>query len=159
MKRNFVPVFAVAALCFGPAAFAQQATPTQQETTQQQNNFTDQELQQFVKANAKTASITKEHQQEMIDIIKEEDLEVSRFNEIAQAHRQQTIDELEVSEEEMTSFNNAAQQIVEMQPTAKQEVDDAIEAEGLTVERYEEILEAYEKDPEVKAKVQAIIQQ
>nr|WP_255709896.1 DUF4168 domain-containing protein [Pontibacter harenae] len=95
----------------------------------------------------------------MIDIIKEEDLEVSRFNEIAQAHRQQTIDELEVSEEEMTSFNNAAQQIVEMQPTAKQEVDDAIEAEGLTVERYEEILEAYEKDPEVKAKVQAIIQQ
>ncbi|MCC9134835.1 DUF4168 domain-containing protein [Pontibacter silvestris] len=162
VKGIFTSTLVIAAMCFGHTAFSQEtATPQQDETQQQQGDqkFTDTELEQFIEANKKATTIQKENQQEMISAIEGENLTVDRFNEIAKAHQQQKTDELGATPEEMASFNKAAQQVVEMQPAAKEEVEQAVQEEGLTMEKYEEILTAFNQDPEVKTRVQQLLNQ
>lgn len=147
-------------MLFSFGAVAQQNSLEQQQPQQEVvTDFEDSELQQFAKAAGKMIVIQQETEQKMIEVIEEEELDVNKFNEIMTAQQNQQTQDLEASEEDLQKFDKAATKIVQMQQEVQGEMVEAIQEEGLEPQKYEQILLAYQSDPEVKAKVDAYIQQ
>lgn len=158
-KGTIAAAFVAVSMSFGHAAFAQQATTPKTEQKQQQptSKFSEADLKKFVEANTSVTEIQKASRDSLIAAIEDENLTVDRFNELAKAHQAQKLEEVAEDKEEISAFSNAAQRVVKMQPETKEKVQAAIEEEGLTVEQYEKIMAAYEKDPAVQAQIQAVV--
>ncbi|GAB3536707.1 hypothetical protein GCM10027443_27710 [Pontibacter brevis] len=157
-KGTLAAVVVAASMSFGQAAFAQQAATPQTETQQQSaQEFSDADLEKFVEANSTVTEIQKASRDSLVAAIESENLTVDRFNELAKAHRAQKLEEVAEDTEEISAFSNAAQRVVKIQPETRERVQEAIEEEGLTVEKYEKIMAAYESDPAVKAKIQEVV--
>ncbi|MCC9165228.1 DUF4168 domain-containing protein [Pontibacter harenae] len=164
MLNNFKKAAAAAAVIAfsfsGQAVFAQNSTQLPQQQQQQvQTDYSDKEIKQFVDANTRLMDVQAESEKVMMTILQEEKLEVNKFNELAQAHQQQQLQEAEATPEEMAAFNKAAQRMIEMQPEVQQKVEKAIVKDGLTMEKYEQMLLAYQQSPAVQAKVNQMMQQ
>jgi hypothetical protein len=158
-KGSIAAAFVAASFCFGPAAFAQQETTAPAETTQQQTEqkFSEEELKSFVEANTKATEIQKEGREAVVATIEEQNLTLDRFNELAKAHQQKKLQETAENPEEIAAFSNAAQAVVKIQPETKEKVEQVIEEEGLTVEKYEAMLQAYQQDEAMQAQVRTIL--
>lgn len=171
MLNNKLKGFAVAILIVGAGtitntAFAQkkQQTPPQPvqpktEQTTPTTNITDADLKQFADANNRLMVIQKDGEKAMLAILAEEKLSVEKFSEMAKAHQQQKMTEVKATAEEFAAFNRSAQRMMELQPTMEQDMEKAIVKDGLTVERYEQIMLAFKQDPAMQAKVQQLMEQ
>lgn len=157
MKKLLSGTLVLFALGYAETAFAQQAEQPQEQEVQQDDKFSEEELKQFLLANAKVTAIQKEGQQNMMHIIEEANMDVDQFNKFAQAQREQKLAESGASPEQLAAFDKAAQQIVEIQPAVKENVKKAIEEEGLTEDKYKAIVTAYQQDEAVKAKVHELM--
>ncbi|MHA6248750.1 DUF4168 domain-containing protein [Pontibacter sp. CAU 1760] len=157
-KGSIVAAVVVASMCFGPAAFSQ-TTTAQGNATQEQNDspFSQEELKSFVAANTKATKIQKESRESLIAAIEAEELTVDRFNEMAKAHREKKLKEVAENPEEIAAFSNAAQAIVKLQPETKEKIKQAIEGEGLTMEKYDTIMKAYEQDEDLQVEIRRIV--
>lgn len=133
-----------------------QDSPVVPQQEQAQNDFNDQELQQFASAAEKVMVIQQETEQKMIQAIEDENLEIDKFNEILKSQQDDTV-ETTASEDEMQSFNNAAEKIIQIQTAVQSDMMRVIQEEGLEPQKYEQILMAYQSDPEMKARVDAIL--
>ncbi|MFD3001652.1 DUF4168 domain-containing protein [Pontibacter toksunensis] len=155
-KGTIAAAFVAVSMSFGHAAFAQQATApkTEQQTA---SKFSEADLKKFVEANTSVTEIQKASRDSLVAAIEDENLTVDRFNELAKAHQAQKLEEVAENKEEISAFSNAAQRVVKMQPETKEKIQAAIEEEGITVEQYEKIMAAYEKDPAVQAQIQAVV--
>ncbi len=122
------------------------------------SEISDEELKQFMTATQHIQSINQETQRTMANVVRQEGLEIQRFNEIQQAqlNSQQEVD---ATEEEMKQYEKTIEQLEQEQIKARQEMEDKIEAEGLTVDRYEEIVTAIQSDPEVQEKLRTMYPQ
>ncbi|MDX5422672.1 MAG: DUF4168 domain-containing protein [Hymenobacteraceae bacterium] len=157
MKGAAVAAFILGIFSFGNVAVAQQATPpAQQQQTQQ--NFSDNDLKQFAEANTRLMDVQKEGEQEMMKILEEEKLSVNKFNEMAMAHQQQKLNEVQATPEEMAAFNKAAQRMMELQPAMQKSVEEAIRKDGMTLEKYEQIMMAYRQDPALQERVNKMME-
>jgi len=142
------------------AAFAQQTTTPQAQPQQQaKQNFTDAEVKQFADANMRLMAIQKESETKMMGILQEEKISPEKFNEMAQAHQQQKLSEVKATPEELAAFNKSAQRIVEMQPTLQQQAEEAIAKDGMTMEKYQMMVTAYQQDPSLQEKVNKLMGQ
>ncbi|NDK56458.1 DUF4168 domain-containing protein [Pontibacter fetidus] len=174
MIKNKLKGLAVAVLIVGAGtvtntAFAQkkkQQTPPVQPKTEQitpqttpTSAFTDADLKQFAQANGRLMVVQKEGEKAMLAILAEEKLSVEKFTEMAKAHQQQKINEVKATPEEFAAFNKSAQRMMALQPTMEQDMEKAIVKDGLTVEKYEQIMLAFKQDPAVQAKVQQLMEQ
>ncbi|OKL40685.1 DUF4168 domain-containing protein [Pontibacter flavimaris] len=153
---------ALAALICGavlaaPAAMARQTAPQAQPA--QPQNFSDADLQQFADASARLITIQQEGEKAMMGILEEEKLSVDKFNQMAQAHQQQKLSEVEATPEEMAAFNNAAQRLMEMQPTLQKDLETAIQQDGMTLEKFEQIMLAYRQDQAVQQRIDLLMQE
>jgi hypothetical protein len=128
----------------------------QLEQEQATKDFNDQELQQFASAAEKVMVIQQETEQKMIEAIEGENLEIDKFNEILRSQQDQEV-ESTATEDEMNSFNNAAEKIIQIQTAVQTDMMRVIQEEGLEPQKYEQILMAYQSDPQTKAKVDAIL--
>lgn len=149
--------FAIA-LFFTFGAVAQ--VPMQQDQQQQQvrEDFSDEELEQFVDVYVQAAEIQQKNEAQMIQAIEEEDLDINRFNEILMARQnQQNAEEIDASAEEMASFNNAAEKIMTVQQEAQAEIEQLIESE-MGSQKYQQIVMAYQQSPEVQQKVNQMLE-
>jgi hypothetical protein len=159
IKGILVTASIIASLSIAPAAIAQQVTPQPKQSPQQETgDFSNTELQQFVKANERAFVVQQESEKKMMGIIEEEKISLERFNEIAKAHQEQKAEEVQASKEEVEAFTKAAQRIVELQPEIHQNMVRAIEQDGLSVETFEKIMVAYQQDPTLQAKVQKLLE-
>ena len=151
---------ALAALVFGATAItpaiAQQATPPAKQG--QQQNFTEAELKQFAEANSRLMGIQQEGEKTMMGILQEEKLSVDKFNQMAQAHQQQKLTEVDATPEEMAAFNKAAQRMMELQPKMQKDVEAAIQKDGMSLDKYEQIMIAYRQDPALQERVNSMMQ-
>jgi dGTP triphosphohydrolase len=131
-----------------------------QEPAQEINeNITDADLVTFVDVYVQVVEMQQEIEMAMMQAIEEENIAIERFNEILQARQnQQSAEEINASAEEMASFNNAAQKIMSVQQEAQVQMQEVIEEE-LGLEKYEQIVLAYQQSPEVQEKVNNILQQ
>ena len=160
--------FTVAILAFSACALSSEALAQQKPKTVQQpktvqtaptSTFTDAELKQFADANNRLLAVQKEGEKAMLAILAEEKLSVEKFSEIAKAHQQQKANEVKATPEEFAAFNRSAQRMIEIQPTMEQDMERAIVKDGMTVEKYEQIMIAYKQDSAVQAKVQKLMVQ
>ncbi|WP_233555611.1 DUF4168 domain-containing protein [Pontibacter oryzae] len=156
LKGAALAALFVAASMAAPEASAQQTTPQSQ---QQQQSFSDTDLKQFASASSRLVAVQQKGEKAMMSILEEEKLSIDKFNEMAQAHQQQKLDEVEASAEEKAAFNKAAQRMMELQPTLEKDVEAAIQKEGMTLEKYEQIMIAYRQDEALQQRVNALMQQ
>jgi len=153
-RAAFAALFCGASL-MASAVVAQQA-PGQQQA---QQNFTDQELQQFANATSRLMQVQQAGEQEMIKILQEEKLSVDKFNELAMAQQQQKTGEVKASEEEKAAFDKAAQRMIALQPAMQKNAETAILQDGMTLEKYEQIMLAYRQDPALQERVNKLIEE
>ena len=135
-------------------AWAQETVP--QPSTEMREDFSDNELQSFVKANEKVVSIQMEAEQNMIKAIKEEGLTLERFNEILEEQRDPQRG-TETPAEDLESFNNAAQVILQENARVEKEMTSTIEGEGIDIETYKQIMLAYQQNPTIQGRVNKIV--
>lgn len=145
-----------AALAAPPAVAQQQTTPQAQ---QGQQNFSDADLQQFADASTRLMAVQQEGEKAMLNILQEEKLSVDKFNEMAQAHQQQQLDQVQATAEEKAAFNKAAQRMMEMQPALQKDVEEAIQKDGMSLDKYEQIMIAYRQDPALQQRIDELMQE
>lgn len=155
IKNSLIAVCCSLFLTFG----LQAQTPVNPEQQGADQNFSDNELKQFANAAGKVVVIQQETEQKMIKVIEEEDLEVQKFNEIMEAQQNQQTADIDASKEDLEKFDKAAGKIIQIQTEVQGEMIKAIEEEGLKPEKYEQILLAYQSNPQVRNKVNALIQE
>lgn len=120
------------------------------------DDFSDDELKSFVKANEKVMVIQSEGERKMIQAIEGEGLTLDRFNQILEQQRDPQRG-TETTPEELKSFNNAAQVILEENTRIEEEMADSIEKEGIDLETYKQIMVAYQQSPAVQSRVNKMI--
>ncbi|PRY08838.1 uncharacterized protein DUF4168 [Pontibacter ummariensis] len=156
-KGTLAAALVAATLSFGHAAYAQDTPSNQTEAQQTTQKFSEEELEKFVEANTKVTEIQKEGREGIVAAIEEQKLTVDRFNELAKAHRAQKLEEVAENPEEISAFSNAAQNVVKLQPETRDKIQQAIVDSGLTKEKYDTIMQAYESDPEVQVQIRRIV--
>ncbi|TPE42695.1 DUF4168 domain-containing protein [Pontibacter mangrovi] len=156
LKGAAFAAFILGAALVAPAATAQQATPPTQQA--QPQNFSDADLQQFADASTRLMAVQQEGEATMMSILEEEKLSVDKFNAMAQAHQQQKLDEVEATTEEKAAFNKAAERIMAIQPTFEADIKAAIQKDGMSLEKYEQIMLAYRQDQALQQRVNQLMQ-
>ena len=134
----------------------QQALPPGHPSIEMREDFSDNELKSFVKANERVTVIQLEAEQKMIQAIEDEGLSVERFNEILEQQRDPTRGG-DTSAEELQSFNKAAQMILDENARIEQQMTSSIEEEGIDIETYKQIMLAYQQSPQVQDRVNKFV--
>ena len=124
---------------------------------QQQPAVSDDDLQLFASAFMQVQAVDHQAQAEMIEAVEENGFSVERFNEIHQSLQSPEL-EIDLSQEEAENFDNANSSIETIQMGAQQEMATKIEEEGLTINRYQEIMMAVQNDMELQEKLQEYLQ-
>lgn len=139
---------------------AQQEPQMQPEETTDsiREDFTEKELESFVKANEKIIQIQQESEQKIVKAIEDEGLSVERFTEILEAQQNPGKD-VNASAEELQSFNKAAQVIITEGQKAQMQLLETLQQEGIDVDTYHDILYAYQQSPNVQDKIHKIEQE
>ncbi|MDA3818482.1 MAG: DUF4168 domain-containing protein [Prolixibacteraceae bacterium] len=125
-----------------------------------QNNskdVTDAELAKFAEAYKKVQTISQESQQKMINVVKEEGLEVQRYNTImkSQQNNEQGIQVSDVELEKVQAING---QLKEIDTKANKKLQKSITDNDITVTRYQEIMASLQSDQQLQMKLQKHLQ-
>ncbi|WP_340152162.1 DUF4168 domain-containing protein [uncultured Marivirga sp.] len=136
------------------AVFAQQQMPMPQQEVS--TDFSDQEIETFVEANLDVTKVQQAAEKEAMGIIKENDLELERFNEIVAIQQGQSDEE--ASPEEMKAFNAAAQEIMANNQETQSKMVSALEKHDISQEKYQQIMMAYQQDEDFRKKVDTVVQ-
>lgn len=143
---------------FLPVAEASAQDTVPQPSTAIREDFSDDELKSFVKANERVMSIQMEAEQNMIKAIEAEGLTVDRFHEILEEQRDPQRG-TETSANELKSFNNAAKVILEENAKVEKEMTTSIEEEGIDIETYKQIMLAYQQNPAIQSRVNGMVKE
>ncbi|MFW6202954.1 MAG: DUF4168 domain-containing protein [Marinilabilia sp.] len=130
----------------------QQQDPMQQQQQQEQKDYSEEEIDVFAKAVAQVLPIQQEAEQKMMKEIEDQGMELEKFNEIAR-QMQQGGEPEGASEEEMEKFQSISEEIQGIQMKTQEETNKIISDEGLSPAKYEEMIQAYSSNPEIKQKV------
>lgn len=123
-------------------------------------DVSDRELDQFVEATIRAQEIQIKSQNEMASRVEDEGISVERFNEIAEAQQKgQSEDEIGATSDEMDSFEKAMEAIQELNQEVQPEVEKAIEDEGISMNRFQEINMAIQQDQELQQQVRQRFQE
>lgn len=154
IKSLTVFVFSFAFLAV--SAFAQQMTPPQAPI---QDDFSDSEIETFVKINKEIMPVQEKVQQDMVKSIQEKGMEVPRFQELAQAQSAGTLREVTEDLDEISKFNEIGQEVMKLQQDMQVEVQEIIQKSEMAPEKFEAIYMAYNSSPKVKEKVDKLLQE
>ncbi|UCS94122.1 DUF4168 domain-containing protein [Echinicola marina] len=153
-KINLLSIASVFAFLF----FALQGTAFAQGATKD-NNFTDEDYEKFVDINVAIIPVQQEMQGKMVKAIEDEGLEINRFQELARAQQSGNIQDASDDPAELAKFNQAGQKVMEMQKDVQVKVQEMIEEEALSVQKFQQISMAYNQDQKVKEKIDALMQE
>ncbi len=117
----------------------------------------DDELKLFAAAFIEVQEIDHQAQEEMMGAVEGSGLTVDRYNEIQQSQHMPDQD-ANATEEEMESYEKANENIGAIQASAQQEMIEKIEDEGLSINRYQEIMMAVQNDMQLQEKLQEYLQ-
>ena len=187
MSKTFKSLFAAAAalvFCFSIAQ-AQQAeiqpeemqqhpeVQQQQPEAQQQpphspgqhktvspDEISDSELKKFINASGEIEPIQKEASNKIENIVKEEDMDINRFQQILAAGQNPEIaNRMEIEEEEIRKVENMRPGITEVHEEARLEMIETITECGLTIERFEDIYISLRQHPELVQRLENLLSQ
>jgi uncharacterized membrane protein len=158
-------IFGVALLVLlgtGLPAYAQESTPEQPATetaappeSLDTADISDTELDQFVSAVIEMETIRAEARESAVAAIATEGMTTERFSEILETQRSpETASSDDINSEEMAQFQRALTQIADIQDAARARMREAIEAEGLAVERFDQIVTIAQTDVSLQEEIQ-----
>ena len=164
IRNHFMNLFLFGFIFLLPAAVsAQEEQPAAQDqetveapSVEIREDFSDDELKSFVKANEKVMAIQVASEQKMIKAIEDEGLTIDRFNAILEQQRDPSRGD-ETSADELNSFNNAAQMILQENEKIEKEMTTRIEEQGIDVDTYKQIMVAYQQSPEIQSRVHELL--
>lgn len=147
-KLNKVLLLAFGLGIFGGTLSAQDF----QQQPQQQVEYSDKQIDDFVGAVTKVLPVQQDVEQKMIKEIESKGMELDQFNQIAT--QVQTTGKAEgVAEADVKKFNQVSEKIQEIQVENQDQINEAIADAGLTPQIYQEMVQAYSRDPQLKQKV------
>lgn len=131
----------------------EQMLPAQENQTQ---DITDKELKKFANVYVEVQSESQKMQEKAVKTIEEEGMEIARFNEIAKAQNDpnKKADPKEEEVEKLAAINSKMSKI---QSNFQAEITKLIQQEGLTLQRYQELYTAIQKDEELQQKFGELI--
>lgn len=148
----------------------QQGQPGQmQQESAPEVDLSDEEANTFADAAMAAQEIQMEAQQKMVGIIEDEGLDVETYQKIAQSQQMgqgqgaqgQGSDTAadDISDSDMEKYENATQAIQDAQEGIQEEVASAVEDEGMEMQRFQEISQAAQQDPELQKQIQQKMQE
>lgn len=150
-------LFMAVMIIFNQQAYSQQdeQAPASQEVRE---DYSTDELKVFIDANRKATKVQQEAEQKMVSAIEDEGLDINTFNQMLTSQRQGD-QQAGLSEEDLEKFNSAAEKVMEIQEETMSEVEEAIEETGMEVEKYKEMMLAYQQSPVVQEKVHKMLEE
>lgn len=116
------------------------------------------EIEKFANAISQIQTIQTDYQTRIIQAIEQQGLTQERFIQIQQAQLNPEVQpEPEVSSEEMDDFDQANTKVDSLSQEAKSKMQEAVRAEGLELERFNEIFASLQGNPELQQEVQRIL--
>lgn len=117
------------------------------------------ELTKFVEIVQKIQPMGMEAQQKMMAAVQDEGLEVERFSEIMSAQQMpEGESDAEVSPAELDKYEKAQGAIDKIQDDTQEEMERIIGDNGMTLDRYEEIMMVVQQDQDLMQRVQSMMQ-
>lgn len=139
-------VFVAAATAF--AQVGQQQTPPQPAMP---DSVSDQEMQKVVKVTDSMQTIQEEARSEVEDAVKEEGMEFARFQKIMMSKQNpQASGQVETTEKEEQAIEKIQPKVMKISQEAQQQFVQVIQEEGLTPQRFQQIMSAVQSDPEMR---------
>lgn len=145
LKIKKITTLVLTVLFCGTTAFAQT-----------EEKVSDKELKQFASAVKEIQEINQRTQMAMIGAVEDEEISVERFNEIFAAS-QDPNQEVNATEEEMEKFNKVNKEIAKLQADSQKDMEEKIQKQELTLERYQEITIVVQNDQEMMQKLQELL--
>lgn len=140
-----------------PPTEAQPASPVQAQP-QPAAEVSSEDIEKFARAIAQLQTIQQETQTELLQIVEGQGLTPDRFNEIAEAQQNpEAATDVEISDEELQSFEQAANEITAVRQQTQTRFQEVVQAEGLEVEQFNQILAAVQQDPALQQEVEQIL--
>ncbi|WP_318308854.1 DUF4168 domain-containing protein [Flagellimonas crocea] len=125
---------------------------------QEQLEVSDAELNKIATAFPDIQQVNMEAQQKVMKTVEESGFEPNRFNELYQAAAspEKTMD---VSDEEKERFGKLMNEIQQMQVGFTQQIEKIISDEGMTLDRYQKIAMALQRDTELQNRLRTLLEQ
>ncbi|MGH2413602.1 MAG: DUF4168 domain-containing protein [Microcystaceae cyanobacterium] len=139
---------------------AQQPAPGSPSPVQQapQGEISPEELQRFAKAVKQLRALDQTSQEKMAQAVQSEGFTPERFMEIERGQQNpQGQAAPEVSGEEKQKYEKALAQVKQIHLETQTQMQQAIKAEGLEVERFNEIVAAVQQDSTLQQQVQQML--
>lgn len=141
-------------LLMAGTAFAQ-GQQMQQMQNAQADSVSDQELEKFVETAQDLRSIQQDVQTEVQQMVKEEEMSFQRFQQIMMSKQNpQMAQKVQVTDEEEAVIKEMQPKLQQIQQQANQKQIAAIQDNGLTPQRFQQIAQAVQSDPQVMQRFQ-----
>ncbi|TVQ03993.1 MAG: DUF4168 domain-containing protein [Balneolaceae bacterium] len=149
-------ITALALVFFAGAAFAQvQQQPQQMPDLPSSEDVTDEEISLLVVTLNDLGPIEEKAQRKIEEAVEAEDMSFNRFREMMMAMQNpQMAGDADITDEEMTKIQNLQPKLMEIQGEAEQEMIAKIEDNGMTIQRYQEIIMGAQQDPDLMQRLQ-----
>lgn len=119
------------------------------------DTVSDGELQKFVKVTDSAQSIQKDIQSQVQTLVEDEGMEFSRFQEIMMSKQNpQASGEVQTNPDEEKTIKSIQPQLMKIQQQAQQQFVQLIQDEGLSPQRFQQIMRAVQTNPEMQQRLQ-----
>jgi len=153
---------ALIAILFGAGSLFGQVQQQQQQQMPDlpaSSDVSDEEIEMVASAINELGPIQVEAQEKMQEAVEGEDITFERFQQMMMAMQNpQMADQVNITDEEMATLQTLQPTLMEIQSEADQKMVEKIESSGLTVERYQNIVMAAQQDEELRARVEALLE-
>ncbi len=156
---------ALIAILFGAgslfAQVQQQQAPPQQQMPDLPTSaeVSDEEIEKVASAINELGPIQVEAQEKMAEAVEEEDITFERFQQMMMAMQNpQMADQVNITDEEMAKLQTLQPTLMEIQSDTDEKMIEKIEDNGLSIERYQNIVMAAQQDEDLRARVEALLE-
>jgi Domain of unknown function (DUF4168) len=137
----------------------QQAPASQGQQTPQSTDVSSEDLQKFASAIKQILAIQEDYQGRMAQAVEQEGLSQERYMEIQASQSNPSAQpSSEITAEERQNYEQANVKISQLQQEAESKMKEAVQAQGLDIERFNQIFAVVEQDPSLQQQVQQMIQ-
>ncbi len=153
------PTEAPAPATKAPAAQTPTASPAPASPAAPQTKVSADELKKFAGATKQLLAIVNETEGQMVQAVQKQGLSETRFNEIYQSKKTSgTKPAAQITPKEEESYKQAVSQLTQIQKDAQAKMDQVVQAQGLQMDRFNQIFVAVQNDPQLRQEVRKMIQ-
>lgn len=135
------------------------ASPAPTKPATAQEKVSPEELKKFASATKQLLAIVNDTESQMVQAVEKQGLSQTRFNEIYQSKQNPSAKPAtQITSKEEASYKQAVTQLTQLQKDAQTKMDQVVQAQGLPMERFNQIFAAVQKDPQLKQEVRKMIQ-